>query len=75
MPLLHAKREKIRLQEVGLFGVVHPEVLGKFDITNPVCALELNVEPFCFGQDYRPLPTHLSMPYHARPAACSAAVA
>ncbi|KAK9822691.1 hypothetical protein WJX81_001468 [Elliptochloris bilobata] len=65
----------IKGQEVGLFGVVHPEALESFDIINPVCALELNVEPCCFSQDCRSLPTHLTMPYHARPAACSAAVA
>jgi phenylalanyl-tRNA synthetase beta subunit len=53
--------------------VVHPEVLEKFEITNPVCALELNLEPFCFGQDGRPLPTHLAARGHAAPAARSAA--
>lgn len=46
--------------------MVHPEVLEKFDVANPVCALELNVEPFCFAQNYRPLPTHLAMSYHAQ---------
>ncbi len=62
-----------RPQAVGLFGVVHPEVLEKFEITNPVCALELNLEPFCFGQDGRPLPTHLAARGQAALAARSAA--
>ena len=44
---------------VGHFGVVHPEVLAKFDVPNPVAALELSVEPFLFDQLFRPLPTHL----------------
>jgi phenylalanyl-tRNA synthetase beta chain len=44
---------------VGHFGVVHPEVLAKFDITNPTAALELNIEPFLFDQNLRPLPVHL----------------
>jgi len=42
-------------REVGAFGIVHPEVLAKFDIPVPVSALELNLEPFCFDQFYRPL--------------------
>jgi phenylalanyl-tRNA synthetase beta chain len=37
-------------QEVGVFGVVHPEVLAAFDVVNPVSALELNLEPLCFDQ-------------------------
>eukprot|EP00195_Chlamydomonas_chlamydogama_P013016 CAMPEP_0202900502 /NCGR_PEP_ID=MMETSP1392-20130828/11868_1 /ASSEMBLY_ACC=CAM_ASM_000868 /TAXON_ID=225041 /ORGANISM="Chlamydomonas chlamydogama, Strain SAG 11-48b" /LENGTH=638 /DNA_ID=CAMNT_0049586901 /DNA_START=124 /DNA_END=2041 /DNA_ORIENTATION=+ len=40
---------------VGVFGVVHPEVLLKFDIPYPVSAMELNIEPFCFDQFYKPL--------------------
>lgn len=36
------------LFQVGVFGVVHPEVLEAFDITNPVSALEVNLELFCF---------------------------
>ena len=43
---------------VGEFGVIHPEVLANFDIPNPVTALELNIEPFCFDQMFSPLPTH-----------------
>jgi phenylalanyl-tRNA synthetase beta chain len=35
---------------VGTFGVVHPEVLAAFDVPNPVSALELDLEPFCFDQ-------------------------
>lgn len=43
---------------VGEFGIVHPKVLQNFDIPNPVTALELNLEPFCFDQLYVPLQTH-----------------
>jgi phenylalanyl-tRNA synthetase beta chain len=42
---------------VGAFGVVHPEVLEAFGVVNPVSALELNVEPFCFDQRGRSLLT------------------
>lgn len=31
---------------VGQMGVVHPEVLGKFEITNPCAAVEINLESF-----------------------------
>ncbi len=40
---------------VGHFGVVHPEVLEKFEIPYPVSALEISIEPFCFDQQFRPL--------------------
>ena len=46
---------------MGAFGVVHPNVLDKFDIPYPVSALELNVEPFVFDQLYKPLQTHIVM--------------
>uniref|UniRef100_A0A7S3R6X3 phenylalanine--tRNA ligase n=1 Tax=Dunaliella tertiolecta TaxID=3047 RepID=A0A7S3R6X3_DUNTE len=42
-------------QEVGAFGIIHPEVLEKFDIPFPVSALEVNIEPFCFDQNYKSL--------------------
>lgn len=42
-------------KEVGFFGVVHPEVLEKFEIPYPVSALELILEPFCFDQFGKPL--------------------
>jgi phenylalanyl-tRNA synthetase beta chain len=45
----------LRAPQVGIFGVVHPEVLAAFDITNAVSALELNIEPFCFDQFGRSL--------------------
>lgn len=45
----------VRGKEVGYTGVVHPEVLGKFDIVNPVCCLELDVEHFLYDQGYKPL--------------------
>tara|TARA_B100000482_G_scaffold53386_1_gene35948 strand:- start:257 stop:2035 length:1779 start_codon:yes stop_codon:yes gene_type:complete len=31
---------------IGVMGVVHPTVLGKFDIVNPCSVLELDLEPF-----------------------------
>ena len=37
-------------KEIGIFGVVHPEVLKAFDIVYPCSALEINIEPFCFDQ-------------------------
>lgn len=49
-----------RDQQVGRFGIVHPEVLAAFDIPYPVAALELNLEPFVFDQAYKPLPTHMA---------------
>jgi phenylalanyl-tRNA synthetase beta chain len=33
-------------KRIGVMGVVHPTVLGKFDIVNPCSVLELNLEPF-----------------------------
>lgn len=41
-----------RGQAVGIFGVVHPDVLAKFDIPFPVSALEIYIEPFCYDQYY-----------------------
>ena len=37
-------------QDVGIFGILHPEVLKAFDIVYPCSALELNIEPFCYDQ-------------------------
>lgn len=31
---------------IGQMGVIHPEVLQKFEITNPCAALEINLEVF-----------------------------
>ena len=47
--------------KVGKFGVIHPEVLSKFDIPFPVSAVELNIEPFCYDQFYKALATHITM--------------
>eukprot|EP00878_Enallax_costatus_P014727 GHUV01015410.1.p1 GENE.GHUV01015410.1~~GHUV01015410.1.p1 ORF type:complete len:429 (+),score=134.65 GHUV01015410.1:294-1580(+) len=44
-----------RGQQVGIFGIVHPEVLAAFDVEHPVSALELNIEPFCFDTDLKSL--------------------
>ncbi|CAL6439220.1 unnamed protein product [Bathycoccus prasinos] len=32
-------------KEIGVFGIVHPDVLKEFDIVNPVSVLELELEP------------------------------
>ena len=44
---------------IGKFGVIHPQVLKAFDIPFPVSALEINLEPFCYDQTFKVLPTHL----------------
>lgn len=31
---------------IGSFGIVHPEVLGKFEVPNVASLLEINIEPF-----------------------------
>lgn len=31
---------------IGKIGVLHPEVLKEFDLTNPCCCMELTIEPF-----------------------------
>ncbi|GLC71953.1 hypothetical protein PLESTF_001188500 [Pleodorina starrii] len=46
--------------QVGVFGIVHPEVLGAFEVPYPVSALELNLEPFVFNQFYDSLLEPLS---------------
>ncbi|CAI5987573.1 unnamed protein product [Closterium sp. NIES-65] len=33
-------------KSIGTFGVVHPEVLARFDIPDPCSAVEINLEPF-----------------------------
>ena len=48
-------------KQVGAFGIVHPNVLDKFDIPYPVSALEINVEPFLFDQNYNKLHTHFML--------------
>ncbi|KAI7840445.1 hypothetical protein COHA_005871 [Chlorella ohadii] len=48
-----------RGERVGQFGIIHPEVLAAFDIVNPVAALELDLEPFCFDRNYKQLPTQI----------------
>lgn len=45
----------VRGKEVGYFGIVHPEVLGKFDIPFPVCALEMDIEWALYDQGYKPI--------------------
>lgn len=46
-----------RGERVGQFGVVHPEVLEKFDIQYPVSAMELELEPFVFDLAYEMIKT------------------
>lgn len=31
---------------IGSFGILHPTVLGKFDLKYPVSTLEINIETF-----------------------------
>ncbi len=33
-------------QLIGAFGILHPQVLGAFEISYPTSALEINIEPF-----------------------------
>lgn len=40
--------------------MIHPQVLKAFDIPFPVSALEINLEPFCYDQTFKVLPTHLN---------------
>ncbi|KAJ2359210.1 phenylalanine--tRNA ligase subunit beta [Coemansia erecta] len=32
--------------EIGTIGIIHPEVLGNFELKTPVSAFEINIEPF-----------------------------
>ncbi|XP_026330336.1 phenylalanine--tRNA ligase beta subunit [Hyposmocoma kahamanoa] len=36
----------LRGEAIGKIGVIHPNVLAAFDLTNPCSALEINIEPF-----------------------------
>ncbi|XP_075976232.1 phenylalanine--tRNA ligase beta subunit [Anticarsia gemmatalis] len=36
----------LRGRVIGKIGVIHPSVLGAFDLTNPCSAVEINIEPF-----------------------------
>jgi phenylalanyl-tRNA synthetase beta chain len=33
-------------QVIGIMGVLHPDVITKFEVTHPVACLEINIEPF-----------------------------
>lgn len=35
-----------RTQVIGRIGVLHPDVISKFDLNMPCCALEITIEPF-----------------------------
>eukprot|EP00193_Tetraselmis_chui_P015255 CAMPEP_0177794518 /NCGR_PEP_ID=MMETSP0491_2-20121128/25697_1 /TAXON_ID=63592 /ORGANISM="Tetraselmis chuii, Strain PLY429" /LENGTH=609 /DNA_ID=CAMNT_0019317197 /DNA_START=43 /DNA_END=1872 /DNA_ORIENTATION=+ len=41
-------------REVGVFGIIHPEVLQAYEISYPVSALELNIESTSFTVTSRP---------------------
>lgn len=32
--------------QIGVLGILHPSVLGKFEITYPCSAVEFSLEPF-----------------------------
>ena len=49
---------------VGSFGIVHPKSLENFQVTFPVSALELNLEPFCFDQQGESLLERISCYVH-----------
>lgn len=36
----------LRGNVIGKIGVLHPEVITKFDLNNPCAALEISIEPF-----------------------------
>ncbi len=36
----------VRGQAIGKIGVLHPEVIQKFDLNMPCSAMELNIETF-----------------------------
>ena len=57
---IYLQADKTELR-IGKFGVIHPEVLSKFDIPFPVSALEIDLEPMCYDQFYHALPTHIIM--------------
>jgi phenylalanyl-tRNA synthetase beta chain len=48
---------------IGVFGIVHPDVVAAFGVVSPMAvgALELDLEPLCFDQAGRRLRTHLDM--------------
>lgn len=41
-------------QSVGKLGVLHPDVITKFELTMPCSALEINIEPFLWRSDFCP---------------------
>ncbi|GHP04514.1 hypothetical protein PPROV_000326800 [Pycnococcus provasolii] len=45
-------------KRVGVFGIVHPDVLNAFGISRPCSAMEIQVEPFVFDQFKKPLNCH-----------------
>lgn len=41
-------------QSIGKLGVLHPDVITKFELTMPCSALEINIEPFVWRRDFYP---------------------
>lgn len=39
-------------QSIGKLGVVHPDVITKFDLTMPCSVLEINIEPFVWRRNF-----------------------
>lgn len=35
-----------RGQAIGRMGVIHPDVISKFELTLPCAVVEINIEPF-----------------------------
>lgn len=49
-------------QSIGKLGVLHPDVITKFELTMPCSAVEINIEPFVWRQDfYTPTAIHCHM--------------
>lgn len=45
----------VKGQSIGKLGVVHPDVITKFELTMPCSVLEINIEPFVWRCDFYPL--------------------
>ncbi|KAL5014341.1 hypothetical protein ScPMuIL_008611 [Solemya velum] len=42
----HCAEVIVNSQSIGKLGTLHPEVVTKFELSNPCVALEINIEPF-----------------------------
>ncbi|CAD5229356.1 unnamed protein product [Bursaphelenchus okinawaensis] len=43
---INYRDEKGTVTQLGVFGILHPQVLANFNLNMPCCALEINIEPF-----------------------------